>query len=71
IDKVTVWDGGSNGGKNGKTATSDFISGLFKSVPPLNEMFDQAGMKLPDYLGKDKADIITEVPEAPQDPIAE
>ena len=50
IDKVTVWDGGSNG-KGGKSSTADFISGLFKSVPPLGEMFDQAGMKLPDYLG--------------------
>ena len=50
IDKVTVWDGGSSG-KDGKSSTADFISGLFKSVPPLGEMFDQAGMKLPDYLG--------------------
>lgn len=62
IDKVTVWDGGS-GKDGGKTATADFISGLMKSVPPLNEVFDQAGMSLPDLLGKkldneeqDKAD---------------
>ena len=50
IDKVTVWDGGSKG-KDGKNSTADFISGLFKSVPPLGEMFDQAGMKLLEYLG--------------------
>ena len=50
IDKVTVWDGGSKD-KDGKSSTADFISGLFKSVPPLGEMFDQAGMKLPEYLG--------------------
>ncbi|MDD4291249.1 MAG: SPFH domain-containing protein [Clostridia bacterium] len=58
IDKVTVWDGANN--KDGKTATSNFISGLYKSVPPLNELFDMAGMKLPEYLGKEKA----EQPEA-------
>ena len=52
IDKVTVWDGGSNGAE-GKNSTADFISGLFKAVPPMNELFNQAGMKLPEYLGKD------------------
>lgn len=49
IDKITVWDGGET--KDGKGRTADFISGLFKSVPPLNEMFNMAGMKLPGYLG--------------------
>ena len=52
IDKITVWDGGSNGAE-GKSSTADFISGLFKAVPPMNELFNQAGMKLPEYLGKD------------------
>ena len=52
IDKITVWDGGSNGA-DGKSSTADFISGLFKAVPPMNELFNQAGMKLPEYLGKD------------------
>lgn len=50
IDKVTVWDGGS--GKDGKTSTADFVSGLYKSVPPLENMFKMAGMELPGYLGK-------------------
>ncbi len=54
IDKVTVWDGGNSG--DGKTATANFLSGMMKSIPPLNEMFDMAGMKLPDYLGKEKKD---------------
>ena len=44
IDKVTVWDSGSKG--DGKTATADFLSGMMKSVPPLNELFKQAGMEL-------------------------
>lgn len=51
IDKVTVWDSGSKG-ENGKTSTADFISGLMKSVPPMSDMFNQAGMELPKFLGE-------------------
>ena len=53
IDKVTVWDGGA-GNANGQTSTANFLSGLMKSVPPLNDLFDQAGMALPEYLAKKK-----------------
>lgn len=49
IDKVTVWENGG-GGKDGKTSTSNFISGMYKAVPPLQEMFNMAGMQLPNYL---------------------
>ena len=52
IDKVTVWDNGGNA--DGKGSTANFLSGLMKSVPPLNELFEQAGMSLPEYLGKKK-----------------
>lgn len=55
IDKVTVWDGGKTDG--GNTATADFIAGMMKSVPPLNEVFKQAGMELPALLGKDLSEI--------------
>jgi len=51
IDKITVWDSGKN--SDGKTSTADFISGMMQSVPPLNELFKQAGMELPDLLGKE------------------
>jgi flotillin len=61
IDKVTVWDGGEN--KDGKTATAGYISGLMKSIPPLNEMFSMTGMNLPAFLGSEKADT-KEVAEA-------
>lgn len=55
IDKVTVWENGSS--KDGKTATSNFISGMYGAVPPLQEMFNMAGMQLPDYLkGKEIVD---------------
>ena len=52
IDKVTVWDSGQGG--DGKGSTAGFVSGLMKSVPPLQELFDQAGLALPEYLAKKK-----------------
>ncbi|NRA94295.1 MAG: flotillin family protein [Psychroserpens sp.] len=59
IDKVTVWENG--GGQDGKSSTSNFISGMYKAVPPLQEMFNMAGMDLPEYLkGKDRNEIETD-----------
>lgn len=52
IDKVTVWEGGNTEGQG--NSTSKFISGLYKSVPPMNELFNMAGMDLPGYLGREK-----------------
>jgi flotillin len=51
IDKVTVWDSG-NGGENGSNSTANFVSGLMKSVPPLNDLFNLAGLNLPSYLAQ-------------------
>ena len=69
IDKVTVWDGGE--GRDGKTATAGFVSGLMKSIPPMNEMFDMAGMQLPQFLGTSKAgEAAPAQPEAPKAPEA-
>ena len=71
IDKVTVWDGGEQ--KDGKTATAGFVSGLMKTIPPMSEMFDMAGMNLPEFLGK-KQEAAAPVPapgEAPQNTSAE
>ena len=53
IDKITVWDNGSKT-EDGKTATANFVSGMMKSIPPMNELFDMAGMQLPEFLGKEK-----------------
>ncbi len=55
IDKIMVWDNGT-GSADGKTSTANFVSGLMKSVPPLSEIFDMAGMQLPEYLGKKAED---------------
>jgi flotillin len=52
IDKITVWENGQNG--DGKSSTANFVSGLYKAVPPLKDIFDMAGMNLPDYLGTPK-----------------
>ena len=53
IDKVTVWDNGGQSADS-KGSTANFVSGLLKSVPPLSDLFEQAGMNLPEYLGKRK-----------------
>ena len=52
IDKVTVWDNGGTG--DGQTSTANFLSGLVKSIPPLNDLLDQAGLSLPEYLARKK-----------------
>ena len=63
IDKITVWDNG-NGGKDGKTTTANFLSGMMQSIPPMNELFNMAGMKLPEYLGKEDVTEVTSVENA-------
>ena len=53
IDKVTVWDTGSSEG--GTPTTANFLSGMLKSLPPLENVLDMAGMNLPSILqGKEK-----------------
>ena len=51
IDKLTVWD--SMNGENGSSTTANFLSGMMKSIPPLSETFKMAGMKIPEFLGKE------------------
>ena len=51
IDKITVWDSANGEGTN----TANFVSGMMKTVPPLNDLFNMAGLNLPTYLkGKDE-----------------
>lgn len=54
IDKVTVWDSMGNG--KGTPSTANFLSGMLKSIPPLKDLFNMAGMELPDYLEGGKKD---------------
>ena len=50
IDKITVWDGGNASG-DGTSATSNFVSSLVQSLPPIHDVAKMAGVDLPDYLG--------------------
>jgi flotillin len=50
IDKITVWDSGKGNDENGNTSTANFVSGMMKTVPPLNDLFNMAGLNLPTYL---------------------
>ncbi|TDB66888.1 flotillin family protein [Arundinibacter roseus] len=50
IDKITVWDSGSGQQENGQSSTANFVSGMMKTVPPLNDLFNMAGLNLPTYL---------------------
>ena len=52
IDKVTVWDSYGNQGEE-KTATAHFLSGMMKAIPPMKDVWEQAGLELPDFLGKE------------------
>ena len=62
IDKVTVWDGGNNA--DGNTSTANFVSGMMRSVPPLNDLFNMAGLNLPNYLkGEDPKESLGSKPQ--------
>ena len=61
IDKITVWDGAGGDGKT--PATANFLAGMLKSIPPMNEMFKMAGMELPNFLGKEVEDASAAEPE--------
>ena len=49
IDKITVWDSGN--GADVKGATSNFVSGLVQTLPPMHDVAKMAGVELPEYLG--------------------
>ena len=59
IDSITVWEGGK--GKDGKGSTADFLSSLIGALPPLQELTRNAGIQLPEFLGK----ALNNVPNAP------
>ncbi len=74
FDKITVWDGGS-GSANGST-TANFMKDLIKALPAMHDLANQAGIELPQILGKvdngfDKpsdvaSEIVNEVKESTQ-----
>ena len=52
IDKVTVWENGQN--SEGKSATANFVSGIMKSLPPLDDLYSMAGLKMPKLIAPEK-----------------
>jgi flotillin len=58
IDKITVWDSAAGAGTG--SSTSNFVSSLIKSIPPLQDVASMAGVELPSYLGS-----IAKEPAAP------
>lgn len=58
FDKIVVWE---NGGKNGRTNTADFISGMAKTLPPMMQvMKDIGGIELPESLIRFAGDPVPE-----------
>ena len=56
IDKVTVWETGNG---QGGSSTANFMKGMMGAIPPMDELFKQAGLQLPEYLkGKNKEETI-------------
>ncbi len=56
FDKITVWDGGAGSDKGSTTA--NFMRDLIKSLPAMHDLAQQAGVKLPEYLGDVKNQIV-------------
>ncbi|MEX2218356.1 MAG: SPFH domain-containing protein [Phycisphaerales bacterium] len=59
IDKITVWDTGTGGGGNGhagggRNTTADWLSGMVGALPRIHELAAQAGIELPEALGRVK-----------------
>ncbi len=57
IDKITVWDTGTGGNGHsangtGRNTTADWLSGMVGALPRLHELAQQAGIELPQALGK-------------------
>ena len=54
------------GGGDGGSSTSNFMSNLIKSLPPLHEVAGMAGVELPDYLGNIKGGATKAAAPAPK-----
>lgn len=68
IDKITVWDSGNGGSRNGAPSgsTANFLSSLIGSLPAMHELAHQAGIELPTVLGKvsDRETTVEQKPRA-------
>ena len=65
FDKITVWDGAAGSSKGSTTA--NFMRDLIKSLPAMHDLAQQAGIELPQVLGKvADGELPTVKPSAPQ-----
>ena len=64
FDKITVWDGGT-GSANGST-TANFMKDLIKALPAMHDLAGQAGIELPQILGKVDSSADVAKPVAPK-----
>jgi flotillin len=51
IDKITVWDGAAGNDKSA-SSTAGFLRGMIGALPPIHDLAKQAGIELPEVLGK-------------------
>lgn len=51
IDKITVWDNGKDNA-NGKSGLAGFVDNFAGSIPVMHDIAENAGVKLPNYLGE-------------------
>jgi flotillin len=52
IDRITVWDSGGGNGRGKGGTTADFLSSLIGSLPAMHDLAEQAGIELPQVLGR-------------------
>ena len=69
FDKITVWDGGA-GSKEGST-TANFMRDLIKSLPAMHDLAGQAGIELPQILGKVDSAVKEETDTKQEDTVKE
>ena len=69
FDKITVWDGGA-GSANGST-TANFMKDLIRSLPAMHDLANQAGIELPQVLGKVETGLedVVKTASAPAKPV--
>ncbi|GMU65589.1 MAG: flotillin [Acidobacteriota bacterium] len=67
IEKVTVWDSGGSG-EGG--STSNFLRGLISALPPIHDLAKQAGIDLPEVLGRVHDGKPAETAPPPKRPVA-
>ncbi len=57
IDKITVWDSGRGAGAVGNGTTASFLSSLIGALPAMHELAEQAGIELPEVLGRVREEV--------------